>query len=90
MSPWEKLLEQPHSRGHFVQLYEADEPALTQNVGRYLWEGLKRGEGALAIVTPEHRELFCRELNQLGGKTETFIQNRQLVFADAAEVCPDS
>jgi hypothetical protein len=39
MTPWEKLLEQPHSRGHFVELYEADEGALTTNVGFYLWEG---------------------------------------------------
>lgn len=35
MSPWEKLLERPHSRGHVVQLYEqADELSLAANVSR--------------------------------------------------------
>jgi hypothetical protein len=43
MSPWEKLLERPHSRGHLVQLYQAGEAALAKNVAHYLWEGLRRG-----------------------------------------------
>jgi hypothetical protein len=83
MSPWERLLDRPHSRGHFVQLYEADEMALTKNVGRYLWEGLRRGEGVLVIVTPEHRELFCGHLDHLGADLSTLLGSRQLVFWDA-------
>jgi hypothetical protein len=83
MTPWEKLLEQPHSRGHFVQLYEADESALTTNVGLYLWEGLRRGEGALVIVTPEHRELFAKHLDSLGADLPALIANGQLIFHDA-------
>ena len=85
MSPWEKLLERPHSRGHFVQLYEADEVALTKNVGRYLWEGLRRGEGVLVIVTPEHKELFCGHLNHLGANLPALLGSRQLVFWDAEQ-----
>lgn len=83
MPPWEKLLEQPHSRSHFVQLYETGEGALTENAGRYLWEGLRRGDGALAIVTPEHRALFCRHLDRLGADLPELLGCRQLVFWDA-------
>ena len=83
MSPWEKLLERPHARGHFVQLYQADERALTRNVGLYLWEGVKRGDGLLVIVTPEHRELFSRQLDHLGANTRLAVESRQLVFLDA-------
>ncbi len=85
MSPWEKLLERPHSRGHFVQLYEADEVALTKNVGLYLWEGLRRGEGVLVIVTPEHRELFSGHLDHLGADLPELVGSRQLVFWDAQQ-----
>ena len=42
MSP-QPLLENPEAEGHLVQFYEADEHVLTQNVGRYLLEGLKLG-----------------------------------------------
>jgi len=84
MSPWEKLLERPHSRGHVVQLYEpADELSLAANVSRYLWEGLKRGEGALVVSTPEHRELFCRQLETLGADPHSAIKSGQLGFVDA-------
>jgi hypothetical protein len=84
MSPWEKVLEQPHSRGHVVQFYEpADELSLAANVSRYLWEGLKRGEGALVVVTPEHRELFRRELDKLGAAVSSAIESGRLVFLDA-------
>jgi DcmR-like sensory protein len=83
MSPWEKLLELPHSRGHFVQLYEADEEALIKNVGRYLWEGLRWGEGLLVIATPEHQEVFRRHLELLGADLAALVRTRQLVFYDA-------
>jgi hypothetical protein len=85
MSPWEKLLERPHSRGHFVQLYEADEGALTRNVGTYLWEGLRCGEGVLVIATPEHEELFREHLQRLGADVPALVENGQLVFFDAQE-----
>jgi hypothetical protein len=85
MSPWEKLLERPHSRGHFVQLYEADELALRKNVGHYLWEGLRRGEGVLIIVTPEHRDLFGAELDRLGADLSELVRTQQLVIWDAQQ-----
>jgi hypothetical protein len=86
MSPWEKLLERPHSRGHVVQLYEqADELSLTANVSRYLWEGLKRGESALVVATREHRDLFCGQLEKLGAVPQSAIKSGQLAFLDAWE-----
>jgi hypothetical protein len=86
MSPWEKLLERPHSRGHVVQLYEpVDEVSLTANVSRYVWEGLKRGDGALVVTTPIHRELFCEQLARLGADPQSAIRSGQLGFLDAWE-----
>jgi len=85
MSPWQKLLEQPHPRGHFVQLYDADEEALTENVGHYLWQGLWRGDGVLLIATSEHRELFCRHLDHLGADLSALFRSRQFVCWDAQQ-----
>jgi len=83
LSPWKKLLEHPHAGGHFVQLYEADENALAENAALYLWEGLRRGEGVLTVVTPEHRILFSKHLAGLGGDIEELTALRQLMFLDA-------
>jgi hypothetical protein len=85
MSPWEKLLERPHPRGHFVQLYEADEVALAKNVGLYLWEGLRQGEGVLVIATPEHQELFSGHLDHVGANLPALLGSQQLVFWDAQD-----
>jgi hypothetical protein len=85
MSPWQKLLERPHTGGHYVQLYEADKAGLTRNVGHYLWEGLRRGEGVLLIATPEHQALFMRCLDGLGADLGTLLGNHQLVCWDAQE-----
>jgi hypothetical protein len=85
MSPWEKLLEQPHSGSHFVQLYESDEAALSANVGHYLWEGLRRGEGVLVIATAEHEALFSRYLESEGADLSALVQAGQLVFWDAQQ-----
>jgi hypothetical protein len=85
VSPWEKLLERPHSGGHFVQLYEADEAALASNVGLYLWEGLRRGDGVLIVVTPEHQDLFSRQLDRLGADLPRLLYSQQLIFLDAQQ-----
>jgi hypothetical protein len=85
MSPWEKILERPHPAGHFVQLYEADETALCRNVTLYAGEGLRRGDGVLLIVTPQHRELFSEALASSHTDVSAATRNRQLVFCDAQE-----
>ncbi len=83
MSPWEKLLERPHSGGHFVQFHDGDEQALAKNVGHYFWEGLKRGEGALLIATPERQALISRELDDLGADLPELFAQRRIVCCDA-------
>jgi MEDS: MEthanogen/methylotroph, DcmR Sensory domain len=85
MSPWEKLLERPHSRGHFVQLYNPGESALAKNVGQYLWEGLRQGDGLLVIAETEHFRAFCSRIEQLGINTTPAIREQQMVFLDAQE-----
>src|ERR1051326_8741325 len=55
MSP-QPLLEKPEPEAHLVQFYEADEHVLTQNVGRYLLEGLKLDEGLLVTAVKEHAD----------------------------------
>lgn len=85
MSPWQKLLERPHSGGHFVQVYEADETALAKNVSHYLWQGLRRGEGALVVATPEHQALFSEHLTESGADVPKLIERRQLVCLDAQQ-----
>jgi hypothetical protein len=45
-----------------VQFYGSDEESLAANVTKYLAEGLKKGEGAIVIATPEHVDLFKRRL----------------------------
>jgi hypothetical protein len=64
-------------------LYEADEAALTHNVGQYLWEGIRQGDGVLVIAMPEHQELFRGHLVSLGADLAVLLKNHQLVFADA-------
>jgi len=73
----------PNSGGHFVQLYEAGDPALARNVGYYIAEGLRRGEGVVLVTTPEHTELFSAHLESLGLDIPALLLKRQLVFFDA-------
>ena len=82
MSAWGRLLEQSHSRGHFVQLY-GDEPSLARGAGVFFREGLRRGGSVLAVTTPQHRCLFEEELSGLGADVGGLESSRRLVFLDA-------
>ncbi|HEX5576143.1 MAG TPA: MEDS domain-containing protein, partial [Gemmatimonadales bacterium] len=66
-----------------MQLYGSDDRLLTTNVGRYLEEGLKRGDGLLVIATPEHRSSLARHLSKQTGYSSAVLEGR-LVFLDAA------
>jgi hypothetical protein len=83
MPVMEQLLANPEPLGHFVQLYEADEQLLIRNLAGYIREGLKRGEGGLAIATPEHGAALVWELRRLGADTETALRQGQLTLVDA-------
>ena len=84
MSP-QPLLEKPEAEAHLVQFYEADEHVLTQNVGRYLLEGLKLGECLLVIAIKEHAVGFMRELERLGSNPDGAVREKRLLFLDAEE-----
>ena len=49
MSLRANLFDNPEPEEHVVQLYGKDDRLLTQNVSRYLSEGLRRGDGLLVI-----------------------------------------
>jgi len=84
-SPWQKLLERPHARGHFVQLYRADDNSLVTNVGRYLCEGLKAGDGTLVIATEENRRAFTAHIEKLGFDVQPVISANQFILLDARQ-----
>jgi hypothetical protein len=84
MSSWETLLKSAEPHSHFVH-FDRDEEVLAVNVGNYLWEGLKRGDGLLVVATAQHRELFSRRLSELGAGREEAVRRRQLVFLDGFE-----
>jgi hypothetical protein len=78
-----ELLDHLAAEEHVVQLYGHDDRLLTRNVGRYLEEGLKRGDGLLVIGTPEHRSSFVRYLSGHPRYSKAVLEGR-LVFLDAA------
>ncbi|HLH41086.1 MAG TPA: MEDS domain-containing protein [Bryobacteraceae bacterium] len=74
---WEKIVEQPHSDGHLVQLYKEGEDAeLVRNVGRFLSEGLRKGDAALVVANARHRDAFAKEIGP---------EARSIRFFDSAE-----
>jgi hypothetical protein len=85
MQCFENLLENAGPQGHLVQFFEADGRHLTNNVGQYLWEGLKRGDGLLVIATPERSRDFEEELRELGADPAQAVRDRRLAFFDAQE-----
>ena len=71
---------------HLVQFYDADQAAWAKSsAGRYLVEGLKRGEAVLVIATPDHRKAISRQLNILGCGLDSEQYAARLAFCDAAE-----
>jgi hypothetical protein len=82
MSSCPELLDRLESEEHVVQLYGADDRLLVQNVGRFLSEGLKRGDGLLVIATPEHRTSLTRQLREDQAYSRAVLEGR-LVFLDA-------
>jgi len=83
VSSCSELLDHLAAEEHVVQLYGQDDRLLTRNVGRYLEEGLKRGDGLLVVGTPEHRSSFVRYLSGAPRYSKAVLEGR-LVFLDAA------
>lgn len=81
---WPELLKQPSGGDHFVQVYQ-DEVFLCEAVAEYLGTGLRRGEGAIIIALPPHREAFIRQLEDDGFPAREALHRGQLVVLDADE-----
>jgi hypothetical protein len=82
MTSCAELLDRLGPEEHVVQLYGTDDRLLIQNVGRFLSEGMKRGDGLLVIATPEHRTSLTGELRNESGYSKAVLEGR-LVFLDA-------
>ena len=83
MSSWTELLEQPEPGQHMVQLYGSDDQLLTRHVGRYLAEGLRRGDGLLLIATRAHTEAIVRGLEAEGGDCAAAAADGSFLVLDA-------
>jgi MEDS: MEthanogen/methylotroph, DcmR Sensory domain len=70
---------------HFVQFYDGNEELLTANVGRYLGEGLRSGEGIAVIATAAHAEAFSNHLRAGGFDIEGAQRKGHAVFLSAEE-----
>lgn len=68
---------------HVVQFHGSDEHALARSVGRYLCEGLERGDGVLIIATPDHRDGFFAEMTAAGHDPVRAVCERRLVLFDS-------
>src|SRR4051794_14612999 len=84
MSSCAEFLDQLGPQKHVVQLYGKDDRLLTQNVGRYLGEGLKRGDGLLVIATAEHRGTLVRDLKQERGYAQAVLEGGLVSLAAQA------
>ena len=82
MSSCPELLDRLEPKEHVLQLYGSDDRLLILNVGRFLSEGLKRGDGLVVIATPEHRTSLTRQLRENRVYPEAVLEGR-LVFLDA-------
>src|SRR6267142_5763783 len=78
-----RVLDEAGPRGHLLQFYQADEPLLNRNVGRFLWEGLLHGDGLLVIASPERRESVSGHLRRLGVDIAQVVREGQLLLLDA-------
>ncbi len=83
MESWNHVIEQAEAHDHYVQFYKADEPLLNRNVGRYLWEGLLRGDALLIIATPQRQESLTAHLRRMGGDVTGALNEGQLTILDA-------
>ena len=84
--PTRELLREPRPHSHFVQLHDAaDDGALLSNIGRYLAEGLVRGEGGIVIATQDHRAALPAAIAKAGFAPEAALHEGRLVFLDAHE-----
>jgi hypothetical protein len=82
--PWQELLKHPDGGDHFVQLYQ-DEAFLADAVAEYVGAGLREGEAAVLIATPQHVQIFQRALERRGLYPQAALRRGQLRLLDARD-----
>ena len=83
MSSRELLLDNGLPPEHVVQLYRPGARSLMRSVGRYLSDGLRRGDAGLVVATKEHIEGFLQQLAQAGLNPDFLQKQGQLLILDA-------
>ncbi len=85
MEPWNEISEHGEPDRHLLQFHDTDDSALVHNVGRYLAEGLSRGEGLIVIASQERNQALIEKLAELGSDPGQAIEARQLLLLDVHE-----
>lgn len=74
----------PHASEHHLQLFDSSK-SLAETIGGFLIAAFNRGEALLVVVTPQHRELLTRRLEESGLNPREAMAARRLVMLDAAQ-----
>src|SRR5665213_1361915 len=82
MTSWGSVLENPEPHEHFVQLHDGDSKSLARNVGRYLSQGLKRGDSLLVIAAKQNEQAFIGAIRDSGEDPEAAVRTSRLLFLD--------
>ena len=69
---------------HFVQFYEQDS-FLVDSIAKFVGAGLKKGEAAIVIATPEHREALEQQLIVQQFDVDAAKADGQYIALDAVE-----
>jgi hypothetical protein len=74
----------PHASEHHLQLFDSSK-SLADSVGGFLIAAFHRGEALLLAVTPQHRELLTRRLEESGVNVREAVAANRMVVLDAAQ-----
>jgi hypothetical protein len=81
---WTTFLEAAPAADHAVQVYD-DVAELAVSVGHYLDAGFRRGEPAVVISTPNHLQVFAKEIERHGWQVDQLEAERLLACRDAQQ-----
>lgn len=86
MSLLDEHLLNPHSTGHYCQLFETDAGLLARNAAQFLACGLAAGQHAVVVAAPANTAAILREFQPLGIDTQPAIAALELILIDAEEL----
>ena len=85
--PWSDLLQQPAPTDHILQLYK-DHRFLAEAVAVFIGSGMRSGEGAIVVATPDHWKALAPLLAGQGIDVSTAQSRGQLAVLNAVETLP--